>query len=446
MAGDNVAQSSSGESCGREGADSVAGQEVRRRHVFYVPGYDPRDPALYRRLAALELRRFAKVWDVSISVDRADVADPSVPSLSWGARLTAGDAKVAVTYETLRWDDFVARDFAVSLPITLLRSLRTGVEVIVTGLLWRIWKASPWCAVAWFYPMAVVIGLLALGIWGGAEIAGFIGDRGPMVLGVVAGASFAAALVLGVVAALRRSGSFLVHLIDDGRSQRRYAARADKALDARVDAFASRIRAVVEAGETDEVLVVGHSSGSFVAIDAIARAYEASPDFARGREFALLTVGASELLVAFHPRAGWFRERIRRLAIEPSLFWAEVVGPWDSLNFPNRDPVTELKLDVPADRPNPTFRRAYLTKMLGRESIQALRKGWRVFRVHFQFVMANEIRGPYDYFSLVLGPWTTRSQFARTEGGRLMSPKVEPAPPPLPRPDWMPPLANNQKA
>ena len=441
MAGDDVADVLT-EKPDSRGASTPIGQEVRRRHVFYVPGYDPRDPALYRRLAALELRRFAKVWDVSVQVDQSDVADASVPSLRWGARLTAGDAEVAATYETLRWDDIVARDFAVPLPLTLLRSVRTGFEVVLTGTLWRIWRASPWCAVAWFYPMATLLVLATLAIWGAVAIAGFVGGLASPLVGVAAGLAFAAALVLVVVTALRRSGSFLVHLIDDGRSQRRYATRADKALDARVDAFARRIRETVERGEADEVLVVGHSSGSFVAIDAIARAFEAAPGFARGREFALLTVGASELLVAFHPRAGWFRERIKRLAIEPSLFWAEVVGPWDTLNFPHRDPVTELKLDVPADRPNPTFRRAYLTKMLGRESIETLQKGWRVFRAHFQFVMANEIRGPYDYFSLVLGPWTARSQFARTANGQLMSPKVEPAPPPLPRPDWMPPLPN----
>ncbi|MFC3694247.1 hypothetical protein [Chenggangzhangella methanolivorans] len=423
----------------------AGGQEVRRRHLVYVPGYDPRDPDLYRRLSVFELRRFAKLWGVVVDVDRDDVTRTPTPSLSWRARLTAGDARVETTYETLRWDDLVRRDFAAPLLATLVRSLRTGVEVIVTGLLWRIWRAAPWCAVAWFYPMLTVIALFALSVWGGVAIADLVAGHGAPVLGVLVGVALGLALLLGVVAALRRSGSFLVHLIDDGRSQRRYATRADRELDARVDAFAARIREIVEARAADEVLVVGHSSGSFVAIDAIARAYEASPDFARGSNFALLTVGASELLVAFHPRAGWFRERIRRLAIEPSLFWAEVVGPWDTLNFPHRDPVTELGLDVPADRPNPTFRRAFLTKMLGQHSIKSLQKGWRVFRAHFQFVMANEVRGPYDYFSLVLGPWTARSQFARTADGRLMSPKVEPAPPPLPRPDWMPPLPKDHK-
>lgn len=437
MAGDLAADETA---AAKHGRATVGDQEVRRRHVFYVPGYDPRDPALYRRLAALELRRFSKTWGVSVSVDRQDVADEATPSLRWGARLKADEAVVDVTYETLRWEDFVAKDFATPLPLTMLRGLVTAWDAVVTGLLWRIWRASPWCAIAWFYPLVTVLATMGLSLWAGAATGLALAERGWPFVGVLLGLAIGLGAPVGVLTALRSRGSFLVHLMDDGRSQRRYAARADRDLDARVDAFARRIRTVVAAREADEVLVVGHSSGTFVAIDAVARAYEAEPDFAKGAQFSLLTVGASELLVAFNPKAGWFRERIRRLAVEPSLFWAEVVGPWDTLNFPNRDPVSELKLDVPADRPNPLFRRAFLTKMLERESIEKLRKGWRVFRAHFQFVMANEVQGPYDYFSLVCGPWTARSQFARTADGRLMSPKLGEAPPPLPRPDWMPPL------
>lgn len=415
-------------------------QEVRRRHVFYVHGYDPRHPALYRRLSSLELRGFAKVWGVSIMVDREDVVDEQTPSLRWGARMTAGDAKVEVTYETLRWDDFVIRDFETPLPLSLLRGGRTLWEAVSTGLLWRVWKASRWCAVAWAYPLLTILAIVAIGGFVGAFLLRLLAPGVGALASVPLVVGFAFLFTVAALALLRKLGSFIVHLMDDGRSQWRYARRADKALDARVDAFAARIRAEVEARRADEVLVVGHSSGSFVAIDAVARAYEAAPGFAAGANFALLTVGASELLVAFHPAAGWFRERIRRLAVEPTLFWAEVVGPWDTLNFPNRDPVAELGLDAPADRPNPTFRRAYLTKMLGQASIKSLQRGFRIFRAHFQFVMANEVRGPYDYFSLVCGAWTARSQFARTADNSLMSPKLGPPPKPLPRPDWLPPL------
>lgn len=408
--------------------------------MLYIHGYDPRDPSVYRKLASFELRRFARLWDVTVDVDREEIADALTTSLRWKARMTAGDAVVDVTYETLRWDDFVKRDFATPLPMKILRGLRTALETIFSGFLFRVARASIWSAAAWLYPIVTLGAVIAAMAWLCVLIQKLGAHFGAPVLGGAAGLAVAAGLILGALEFLRRSGSFIVHLMDDGAVLGRYAARSDAALEARVDVFAARIADVVLNGDADEVLVVGHSSGSFVAIDAVARAYETHEGLGRGAPLALLTVGANELLIAFHSSADWFRERIRRLAVEKTLFWAEVVGRWDTLNFPHRDPVAELKLDTPADRPNPTFRQTYLSKMLTEETIREFRKGFRVFRTHFQFVLANEIRGPYDYFSLVCGPWTARSQFARTADGRLMSPHLGLAPKPLPRPDWLPPL------
>lgn len=401
-------------------------QEVRRRHVLYVPGYDPRDPSLYRRLAALELRRFGKLWNARVEVDGASIDDPSIPSVRWNARVAAGEACVEVTYETLRWDDIVAKDFSTPLPLKILRGARTLADSLFSGQLWRVARASPWCAIVWIYPLVAFLGATLVGLAAGVAVKVAAVAAGlPEAAGYLLCACAILAGALGVLAWLRSAGSYVIHLIDDGRSQRYYVYRSDPELERRVDAFAARIRAAKADPELDELLVVGHSSGSFIAIDAVSRAFEADPKLGEGRPaLALLTVGATELLVALHPAAGWFRDRVRRLALEPTLFWAEVYGPWDSINFPNRDPVAELKLEVPADRPNPTFRRAYLTKMLRQKTIDDLKRGFAVFRVHFQFIMSNEVQGPFDYFSLVCGPWRVRTQFRRTAKGALMSPHL----------------------
>jgi len=417
-------------------------QEVRRRHVLYVQGYDPRGPAEYRRLIALELRRFARLWGAAVSVRPGMLEHDRTPSAEWTASFRGGEAQVEVRYETLRWDDLVQKDFAAPLPVKVLRGFVTLWDAVASGLLWRVARASPRCAVAWSYPVVVTLlitaACAAIGLAAGLKAAALA----PWPFAAALGCALAVCLMLGAMHLVKRAGGFVIHLMDDGRSQRRYARRADTALHARVDRFAARIREVAAEGEADEILLVGHSSGSFLAIDALARAYEADPGFAeRSRStLSLLTVGATELLIGLHAKGGWFRDRLRRLALEPTLFWAEVVGPWDFLNFPHRDPVTELRLFT-GERPrNPTFRRAYLTKMLGQQSIERMRRRWQVFRLHFQFIMANEVKGPYDYFSLVCGPWTARSQFARTAKGSLMAPLPGPPPPPLPRPAYLPPL------
>jgi hypothetical protein len=52
---------------------------IRRRHVFYVEGYDPRGAEGYHRLFARELARFTKTWGIEASlsdlvVDSDDIA------------------------------------------------------------------------------------------------------------------------------------------------------------------------------------------------------------------------------------------------------------------------------------------------------------------------------------------------------------------------------------
>jgi hypothetical protein len=42
--------------------------------------------------------------------------------------------------------------------------------------------------------------------------------------------------------------------------------------------------------------------------------------------------------------------------------------------------------------------------MLSEQFYRSLR--WNFFRLHYQFIMANDIRAPYDYFMLVCGPVT----------------------------------------
>jgi hypothetical protein len=40
--------------------------------------------------------------------------------------------------------------------------------------------------------------------------------------------------------------------------------------------------------------------------------------------------------------------------------------------------------------------------MLSPDSIRRMQ--WNLLRMHYQFIMANEARSPYDFFMLVCGP------------------------------------------
>jgi hypothetical protein len=50
----------------------------------------------------------------------------------------------------------------------------------------------------------------------------------------------------------------------------------------------------------------------------------------------------------------------------------------------------------------PVIRRVQIHQMLSAPTLRRLR--FRYMRLHYQFVMANELRAAYDYFMLMCGP------------------------------------------
>jgi hypothetical protein len=80
------------------------------------------------------------------------------------------------------------------------------------------------------------------------------------------------------------------------------------------------------------------------------------------------------------------------------------------MNFFQFDPVLAHGIDVGASRRNPTVVRVRFREIIKPEHYNLFR--WRFFRVHFQFVMANERPNAYDFFMMVCGPIPLRERIA----------------------------------
>ena len=175
----------------------------------------------------------------------------------------------------------------------------------------------------------------------------------------------------------------------------------------------------VDAGDADEIVVVGHSGGTPLVPCVIARALELDPEIGRKRpKVILLTVGAIMPAVALHPKAVRMREAVRRVAVEPSVQWIDVQARKDVMNFWDFDPVIGVGVDAGPQRCNPRVWRVRLHDMLSPDLYRKLSGNY--FRFHYQFIMANNLRAPYDYFMLVCGPlslieWAKRGNSAVAE-------------------------------
>jgi hypothetical protein len=174
-------------------------------------------------------------------------------------------------------------------------------------------------------------------------------------------------------------------------------------MTARVEAFAARLIACARRGDSDEIVIAGHSLGATIAIDALACALMRDPDLGcHGPRISILTIGATIPKLALHPKGEWLRAQAGRVATEPSFTWAEYQARDDIISFHKFDPVRLRRFkDVNAPG-GPTIRRVQIHEMVKPETLARIR--FNFMRLHYQFVMANERRTAYDYFMLMCGP------------------------------------------
>jgi len=101
---------------------------------------------------------------------------------------------------------------------------------------------------------------------------------------------------------------------------------------------------------------------------------------------------------------------MRDLAIEPSIDWIDCQARKDVMNFFQFDPIEGHGIDAGDKKRNPTIVPVRFREIIAPEHYNLFR--WQFFRVHFQFVMANERPHAYDFFMIVCGPVPLRERVA----------------------------------
>ncbi len=375
---------------------------IRRRHVFYVAGYDPQGVSGYHRLFCRELQRFQQSWPVKASSSKPQI-DADGLAARWQIETQGPNWQVATTYEFLRWDDMVARDLQRPFFLIFFQVLYSLGENLLNGTLLRTFRAG-W-RFGLFYLLSIFI--MTAAVASAVLIAWLIYLSTRNIVAAGAALSFAVAIVAGVVSlALARSCCrrwLITRICVMWPWYWELAHKRREDLCARVDEFARRIVAEARAGVADEILVVGHSAGGTILIPLIARALELDADFARaGSPVTLLALGSNLPLAALNPNGDDFRRAIRRVAIEPTLAWIDCQARKDVVNFQDCDMVAGLGVYVGPEQRNPFYWKVRFRDLVSPQFYPRLR--WNFFRMHYQFVMANDQRAPYDYFMFVCGP------------------------------------------
>jgi hypothetical protein len=377
--------------------------QVKRRLVIYVQGYDPRGHAEYYRTFRREYRRACDLYGLNGSVGTTE-SDPERHITAWSA-VTRGDSwQVDTRYVFLRWEDIIRKDFARPAWWKILHMYRTFALTVLDGMFARIVKAHWRFGLFMLYPFALTTLWLLLGGVTGVLVGYLATMLGvPTVIAAIAGAAAGVATFVAAILFTERQ-TYLLYLCDDGISTFQFAHGQRPDWEARLDDFAHRVAEEVRASDADEAVIVGHSSGSFLAVDVVDRAFQIDPELGRhGPRLRLLTIGANLPIVGFHTKAQWFRDRLRRLAVAPDLVWVDYQSRHDIMNFWPFDPIFGHGISLGGDRRNPLVIPISFRDLWAAGSFH--RRRWRFFEAHFQFLRANEQpEAAYDYYLTCCGP------------------------------------------
>jgi len=378
-------------------------QEVRRRRVFYIPGYDPIPPRRYRELYRKESRAQAEIsgYEIELSAKKGR-------RFGWSVRSSIKGAQTESAIDVLVWSDIVQDSMDAGILRTYLILARTAWTYIGSGALFRLMKLRRGPVLAALYPIGVL--LLQLGValglfWGVSALAGRFGTfiQG---LGIAAGLGLAYALLTWFK---RQDGKFFAYyLMHDYGFSARWRGADPPALVTRMAEFRADIAEALRQ-DWDEVLIVGHSSGAHVGVSILAELIRNDEVPHNGPALSFLSLGQVVPMVSYLPEAKALRRDLAYLSAREELFWLDVTAPGDPCSFALCDPV-KVSGVAPEDQKYPLVISAAFKNTLSPARWNALKR--RFFRLHFQYLCAFDRPGPYDYFQITAGGHTLRTRFA----------------------------------
>jgi len=377
---------------------------VHRRHVYYVSGFDPNGPARYYKLYSDGAKQQAALGGADIAVGARTRVDAE--TMAWQVRYRPSQEAapaVETSYVFPRWDAIVRAHWWHARWPEFRDLLATSWLYLRTGALWKLMRQSRSAFMTLFAPfllLAVMLPGLAAVLAAGYGLARAMASDAP--LAAPAGIAVGVALLAGTWACRARRHWHERWILRSYAFTGRMAHEGVPALDTRLDAMAAALVRQARRNEDDEILVVGHSSGTMMAATVLARAFQQDPELARrGPAIGLLTLGHCTPLLSNLPGAHRFRQELAVLAAQPGLCWVDFSDAMDDYGMHGVDPLAAAGVSAP--RPNhPQMRSPGFGRLFAPGPRQVRRMP--MHELHQQYLCANPAELAYDYFEITAGP------------------------------------------
>lgn len=363
---------------------------VRKRQIFYLSGYDPRGAVFYHRLYQEEAAQQALLHKAKITVG------PRVGKIKpvdcWHIEADWAGQHVATDYYFLGWDDIIRRDWQANPFKLFLSSVGNAFHYVRCGAFAALWKHYSGPLVSAVYPWLYLSLLLASSAFWAWLIVTVMPSVIPKLMSLaVAGLVAAAWLKQGIKLANQWGVLWLLRdylfVIQMGRND-------SKIMRERIEVFVQAIHELQQADSTDEIIIVGHSLGSVMAVHLAARYAEQYPELAV--RIKLVTLGQCIPFLSGIPEAKLFNRHLSYLQNQKLMEWGDYLAKADGLAFCN-----ESELSHPST-PYPRTHIVRFFNMFSPKKYARLKRN--KLQLHFQYLKATEQLGEYDYFAMTAGP------------------------------------------
>jgi hypothetical protein len=387
--------------------------------VHYFSGFDPRGAAHYHRLCKKEAAK-QQVHGGTLSVGRRSRMGKLFNY--WMVTWQSG-GKDAQSVETqhvfMSWDDIIRKHWSKS-PWALAKEFWLTYRGIIFDVdLLRVKQIFEGAFMTGVLPGAYLLGSLLLGFVLSITLLSLcvlLFDSQWLqwawqVFACLAGA----ALVMALGVNGQRLGLFwllriFTFVIRMGRS-------GIDGAEQRTQKWVEHVIQRQQEDPVDEVLLVGHSIGTLMMVDAVDALLQ-DPRWKalqHGQKTKVLTLGQCYPFIALVPRpkAQLFKEALQRLSFHTNLLWWDVTAKIDPLCFYRVHPLVRTDVDL-RKALMPVLHSASFFKMYTPQSWALIRKN--KLDAHFLYLRAPELTGNFNLIDVLYGPTWFEHHVRRPHG------------------------------
>lgn len=366
---------------------------LKKRHIYYVTGFDPRGISFYYSLLKREALLSKKRKQSQFYIGKLNAEDEHSSSCEL---IFEAPENFTAEYHLLSILDLITAYFRQSIAKSIWQALTMLWMMFSSKTILKCLKHSFKFGLFILYPFTILL-LMTATSWGISTI---------LSTQLLAPAYSWACIPIFLLffylflLLLKKTDQlhYIFYLLGDFYFSQTAVRNKSHELNLRIDLFAKEIaKALKKIDENEEILIVGHSSGGLLAIQLAAKLCTIAPAETLSR-LSLLTMG-NQASLGFLNGAEVFHKNIDSLLENPNITWRDVFAP--------QDVISSGKFDLTkffSGRPSSGYEcmSARLRESLTPENYKKIVH--KFFTVHMQYLRSSETGRGFDYFQLLNSP------------------------------------------